>query len=343
MNRLKKLITRISSSAAIAVAILGLLGAGLGSVSQAFATTYMTHASVLEYNMVAAGTSQVVVAFTAGAADAGPTLTVNFGGWTGTTNGIVNTTQTINTTGCQALTGATNVLPSGTMLAAAGATSIVTVSNVGALTSGQSYCFDLTSASAVTNPTTAGQSNVVITDGTDTASTELDVISASPGDAVTVTATVPPSFTLGLSGNTDTFASNLSSGSTVVTTGVTATISTNADSGWGLWAEDSQGGLHSAAESSLIATVAPGSIHTFTTNSNQYGLGVATNPTANYAYGAGTTGGGLSTTAFNEIASNSAPAAGLTTVIHELADISGSTPAAQDYTDTITIVGDGSF
>jgi hypothetical protein len=328
MNRLKKLITRISSSAAIAVAILGLLGAGLGSVSQAFATTYMTHASVLEYNMVAAGTSQVVVAFTAGAADAGPTLTVNFGGWTGTTNGIVNTTQTINTTGCQALTGATNVLPSGTMLAAAGATSIVTVSNVGALTSGQSYCFDLTSASAVTNPTTAGQSNVVITDGTDTASTELDVISASPGDAVTVTATVPPSFTLGLSGNTDTFASNLSSGSTVVTTGVTATISTNADS---------------AAESSLIATVAPGSIHTFTTNSNQYGLGVATNPTANYAYGAGTTGGGLSTTAFNEIASNSAPAAGLTTVIHELADISGSTPAAQDYTDTITIVGDGSF
>ena len=309
-------------------------------ISTANAITYMTHASVLETNMVAGGSSPVYVSFTAGAADVASNFTVNFNGWTGGAVGAVNAAQTIATAGCIALTGATNVLP-GT-LAATGATSIVTVTGTTALTAGQSYCFELSSATAVTNPTSAGQSTVTLASVTtnDTTKVAIDNIT---GDTITLNATVTPTFTLTLSGTTDNFASNLSSASTIVTTGVTATINTNATSGWGLWAEDTQAGLHSASESHTIASVATGSIHTFTTGTEQYGLGVATNPAANYAYGGGTTGGGLSTSVYNEIASNNAPASGLTTVIHELSDVSSTTQAAQDYSDVITIVGAGSF
>ena len=118
---------------------------------------------------------------------------------------------------------------------------------------------------------------------------------------------------------------------------------TNATSGWGLWALDSQAGLRSALTSHTIGTVATGSNHAFTTGSEQYGLAVSAFNTVNYAYGGGTTGSGLSTTTYNQIATSAAPAANATTVIHELADISGSTQAAQDYSDVVTVVGAGSF
>ena len=320
--------------------MIGTLTAGL-IFQPAFAVTYLSHASVIETNMVAGGTSAVYVSFTAGAADVASNFTVNFNGWTGGAAGIVNGTQTVSTANCQAVTGATNTLPTSTSLTATGATSIVTVAGATALTSGSSYCFELT-GSAVTNPTSAGQSKVTLTSVTtnDTTNVEVDAITS---DTYTVSATVPPSFTLSLSGTTDAFASNLSSSSTVVTTGVTATINTNAANGWGLWAMDSQAGLHSTLASTLIGSVATGSNHTFTTGSNQYGLGVSTFNTANYAYGGGTTGGGLSTSQLYEIATNNAPASGVTTVIHELADVSATTPAAQDYSDVVTVVGAGSF
>ena len=339
MKKFKITITKIQNKFGIILALITLLTASLGYLPRAFATTYMTHANVIETNMNASGTSSVYVAFTAGAADLASNFTVNFSGWTGGAAGIVNAAQTVAGGGCQALTGATNVLP-GTLLAT-GATSIVTVTGATALTSGVSYCFELTSATAVTNPTSAGQSSVVLTSVTsaDTATVGIDNIT---NDTVTVSATVPPSFTLALSGTTDAFIGSLSSGATSTTTGVTATVNTNATSGWGLWAVDSQVGLHSASELHLIPSVAAGSLHTFTTGTEQYGLGVSAYNTTNYAYGGGTTGSGLSAT-YNQIATSAAPAANATTVIHELADISGTTQAAQDYTDIVTVVGAGSF
>jgi hypothetical protein len=74
-----------------------------------------------------------------------------------------------------------------------------------------------------------------------------------------------------------------------------------------------------------------------------YALGVSANNTANYAYGSSNAGGGLSNTAFNEIATSNTTASNVTFVTHELADISGTTPPATDYTDTITLIGAGSF
>src|SRR6266568_2545643 len=147
MNYLKRAVQsgKFSITAASLTLVLGVV-----ITPRVFATTYMTHATVMEYSMNASGTSSVAVSFTAGAADGAGSLTVNFGSWGGT----VNATQTVTTTGCQALTGAANILPGS--ITAAGAGSVATVSSVGALTSGQSYCFILSSSSAVTNPSSTG-------------------------------------------------------------------------------------------------------------------------------------------------------------------------------------------
>jgi hypothetical protein len=323
----------------IIAAVVGLVGANLALIPAAHATTYMTHASVLEYNMNASTTSSVAIAFTAGAADAAGTVTVNFGSWGGT----VNATQTVATTNCQTITGATNVLPSGTSLAAAGSGSTVTISNVSALTSGSSYCAILTSTSAVTNPAATGVYPVILTDAADTATTAVDVIT---NDQVSVSATVPPTFTMSLSGNTDAFGSLSSTGLTA-TGGVTTTIATNGNYGWYLSAMDSNAGLRSTSQAKTIASVATGSntaMNGGKIGTEAYALGVTTgNATTNYADAGGITGSGLSTTVYNQIASGTAATNGATVTTKELADVAATTPAATDYADTVSLVGAGSF
>jgi hypothetical protein len=314
-----------------------LVFASFVGVSPKVFASAMSNASVLETNMNASGTSSVYVVFKAGAADAAGTVTVNFNGFT------VNATQTVSTASCVAVFGgSTVVLPTTGTLSAAGATTTVTVSAVNALTSGTSYCFQLTSASAVTNPTAGNYNNVVITDGTDTTTVGVDVIS---NDQISVTATVPPSFTLTFGGNSDSLGA-LSSSTDTSSTGVSLTVATNAANGWGLWAEDANAGLHSTAANKTIATVPTTANYNFATNHNaeNYGMGVTTgNATTIYADAGGHTGAGLSTSAYNEIATAGAPTSSATVTVKELANISGTTPAAVDYGDTITIVGAGSF
>ena len=300
------------------------------------ASAIMTRASVIEYNMNASGTSAVAIVFTAGANDAAGTLTTNFGSW----GGSVNATQTVTTTGCMALTGATNVLP-GT-LTAAGSGQIATISGVTALTSGQSYCAILNSPTAVTNPAATGVYPVVLTDAADTATVAINVIT---NDQVVVSAVVAPTFTMSLSGNTDSFG-NLSASGVTSTTGVTTTISTNGNYGWFLMAMDSNAGLRSTSQAKTIASV-PTAANTSMTSrigTESYALGVTTaNATTAYANAGGTTGAGLSTTVYNQIATGSAAVSGATVNVKELANITGTTPAANDYSDTVSLVGAGSF
>ncbi len=324
---------------------IALIAVILIPLSKVFATS-MTNATVMEYNMNAAGSGKVAFAFTAGAADVAGTMTIDFGSWGGTVNG----TQSITTTGCQALTGATNVLPSTSTLAAAGSGNIVTVSNVNALTASQSYCAILSSNTAVTNPG-AGVYSVVMTDATDSATVAIDVIA---NDQVVVSATVAPTFTLALSGNADSFTSNLSSGSTAVTTGVTATVNTNAKTGYMLWGSDSNTGLKSTAQNYTIPSKTPGTNGSLSNGTEGYltalpaggitqgsGAGVTSATTAYASSGAGN-GSGLDATP-RQIASSTGTASGAVVTIKEYATISGNTPAATDYSDTITLVGAGSF
>lgn len=330
MNTVKARLQKLQ----LIVAAVVMVGANLALVPMIAHAATMTNASVIETNMNATGTSSFTIVFKAGAADIAGTLSVNFGAWGGTVNAV----QSVSTAGCIALTGAGNILPG--VLTAAGAGNTVTLSSVGALTAGQSYCATLTSATAVTNPG-AGVYSVVLNDAGDTTTVAIDVIA---NDQVVVSATVPPTFTMALSSNTDNLGT-LSAASVASSTGVNATISTNGNYGWFLWALDSQAGLNSTSQSKLIPTVPTGSNANMTTNigTEKYALGVTTgNATANYT-DSGFTGSGLSTTVYNKIASGNAAVAGAVATVKELATISATTPAATDYSDTVTLVGAGSF
>jgi len=157
-------------------------------------------------------------------------VTIGFNGadattWTGS-SGIVNATQTIDTATCDTeLGGSVDALPGS--VTAAGSGSTVTISSVGATTSGTTYCADLTSATAVTNAT-SGEYHPVITIGSDSNTVALRTIAE---DSVVVTATVPPSFNFAFNNTTaDAFGNLTTSGSS--TTGKTITLTTNAASGW---------------------------------------------------------------------------------------------------------------
>lgn len=326
----------------IGLLVLLLVAANLTLLPRAFAGT-ITNGSILETGttsnvnpMIASDAQELAVQFRpATAAPSGGSI-VFPAGFT------VSSTQTVTGTGCTTYFPGDTAI-SGTPTASGSGQTITLTGAIGAASTSTTYCFLLTNASAVTNNATPGAYQVTLTLGSDSQIDAIDVLS-SGANAYSVSATIVPSFTLSLGGSTDALGT-LSASSTVDSTGVVATINTNAATGWFLWAEDANGtnGLTSASTSSHIAAVSTGSPHTFTTGTNQYGLGVSTNGTTNYAYGGGTTGSGLSNTAFNEIATNASPASGLTTTLHEVADIVATQPPATDYTDTITVIGAGSF
>jgi len=312
---------------------------------KAFASS-LTKTSILEIGgasnanpMIASDGQQVVLDFkTVGSGST--TASVNFNNFSG---GTVNTTQSISSTGCTTYFPNATLLPGGS-LAASGSGTTVSITGITALAATTEYCTILTSTTAVTNPV-AGVYSALVTVGSDSQTAAFDVL-ASGANAYSITGTVAPTFTMSLSGTTDSFGSNLSASALTVSTGITATVSTNAASGWSLYAKDSNAGLASASAGHTIASVSPGSNVTMNGGSigaEKYALGVSTNNTANYAYNGGTTGGGLSSSAYNQIATSSSAGSNVTQVLHELADISASTQPGADYTDTVTVIGTGSF
>ena len=186
----------------------------------------------------------------------------------------------------------------------------------------------------------------VAVDGTDINNVALDVIS---NDQIVVSATVLPSFTMALTPNTDTLGTLTSSAYTVSTNNVSATINTNAVYGWSLWVEDSNAGLHSTIASKTIASlsVANHAMNAGAIGTEGYVIGAPTITTgtvaAPYVDTTGWNGGGVSNTSYSLLASNTVASSADVIPIKEIADISGTTPPATDYTDTITVVGAGSF
>ena len=274
--------------------------------------------------------------------------------WTDAANsGVVNLTQTVTTAQCVTDTGFT-ALP-GT-LSAAGSGSTVTISGVGAVTAGTTYCADLTSTSAVTNPTTQGEYHPTITHSGDSVTLALRIIAQ---DEIVVTATVPPSFNFQFNNTTTDAFGNLTTAG-VSTTGKTITLSTNANSGWIVWAKSlkgtTKGSLESAAAGNYLITssFALGSAsHNLTASVEDYGLAVTTitngtgsgTPSADAAYDStsGTKLGVLDSQNFRPIASSNGPGSSDAVSFVERASITGATPAANDYTDTITFIGAGNF
>jgi len=280
--------------------------------------------------------------------------------------------------GASAMTTSTTGLPAtfnGTTLTAwptLGATATAAGQSVtftsGDLTVGTQYGFFLTAgitlpaaAGAYTNIITTQDASAVAIDTDKVAVRVLANVSSNPGDQVVVTATVPPTFNFALSGVADAFTTDLSSSAAVSTTGVTATVTSNASHGWVAWAKDAnssggKGSLKSATSGNYLiagASAVGSAARTLTNNTEDYGLGVALTTdaagggtvTVDAAYNstASTKIGTLDAATLEPIASANGTANGDVITLQERATITGMTPAATDYTDTITVIGAGLF
>lgn len=288
-------------------------------------------------------------------------FTVNFNGadsstWTGNSGAVATSGMTVTAvSGCDVGATAASGSPS-----VSGSGSTLTVTSITALSAATVYCFDITKASTgvVTTPT-AGEYHPVITEtggATDSTTVAVRVVSS---DQVVVNAVVPPTFNFAISGcssNIDNFSANLSSGSVGTTSGCTVTVNTNAKNGWLAWAKDANGGLASTAASKTITSTTPGTNATLSAGTEGYVLGVTSitnggggTATATNAYGDGAggvagaaQGSGLDST-LRLIISSNGTASNASFVVKERAAITTITPAANDYTDTITLVGAGYF
>ncbi len=213
------------------------------------------------------------------------------------------------------------------------------------------YCFNFTSAG--TNSASSGNDKVGSVITQTAAGAEIDSafyatsLVATNEDTITVTAVVPPTFTFLLSGTADTFTTNLST-TTSVTSGKTLTIMTNAANGWTAWVQSANAALNSTATGGTIATA--GTIDgspTDLSGTTGYVLDVDTGtgtPTIAGEYdGTNATSGGTLATSFQQIASGDAPTATDTVTLIERAKIVASQIAANDYTDTLTVIAAGLY
>jgi hypothetical protein len=223
------------------------------------------------------------------------------------------------------------------------------------LVAGTLYCFNWTNSAAVQVKAGATSSNTgsittrtgvpgaIDTSGYSTASVS--------GDQISVTATVPSTFSFALSGTTDALGTLSTASVTSSPTPRTATVNTNSKNGWMVWARDANTGLTSTTASATIASTTPGSNSTLSAGTAGYNTGVTSSQVggtgtisiaaAFVGTGAGQ-GGGLDTTLRALATSNGTADTAVLTIENNVA-ISATTAAASDYADTITVIGAGLF
>jgi hypothetical protein len=243
-------------------------------------------------------------------------------------------------------------------------TGIGTASNVtsqtvtfpsGELAVGTLYCFNWTNSAAVQVKSSATSSNVgSITTRTSAPATidtaEYSTVSIAD-DQITVSASVPQSFSFALSGNVDALGSLTAGLVTTSPTPRTVTVNTNSANGWMVWARDANTGLASTSASTTIASTTPGTNSTLNGSAEGYNLGVTTTQgggtgtitTAAAFVGTGAGQGGGLDTSLRTLTSSNGTAQNAVLTLKNNVSISTLTAAATDYTDTITVVGAGLF
>jgi hypothetical protein len=333
----------------IFTAIVSLLGIYAGGLQPVFAGT-LTQSTIMEYNMATSGVGNIAVAFKTASASA-TSVSMNFSTITAASGTLGSAPSMTSTTlaNCQALFGASVVaVPSPTSPSVSSPTISFSTTAMSASTY---YCAIITGTNLVTNPATAGTYTIPLTVGSDTQTDGIDVISS---DTYTISGTVPSSFTMSLGSGSDTFTGNLTSTTYTTTTGETVTINTNSASGWMLWAADANAGLLSSSKSQSVGSVATGSLDDMSTGTyvghNAFAVGVtsvsAGSAATNYNDSTGYKGGGITATStgFQQIASDpSSNTSADNVTVKLLADVAATDPASNDYNDTITLVGAGSF
>jgi len=223
---------------------------------------------------------------------------------------------------------------------------------------GQFYCFNFTGASSTIGAAGNNKVGQLKTQGgspfVDTVNWATSVV-ASNTDQITVTASVAAQMTFSLNANSVSLGT-LASGSTTAGSAVTQSVSTNARNGWISWVKSgTNGGSNAGALHSTIANsdiVSPGSFDgapETLSSTGGYVLDVNLNSCGGCTIGAeynGTTadeGGFLSYNIFRQTAHYTAPASANTVDLVVKARSAATTPAAADYTDTLTVVAAGSF
>jgi hypothetical protein len=230
------------------------------------------------------------------------------------------------------------------------------------LTVGTTYCFNFAGTTTLITGTAgndiAGKVETFNTGAViDSANFATSVVS---NDQIIISAVVPPIFSFILNGNTDAFTTDLSSTSVVSTAGRTASVATNAKNGWVTWVKSANAGLNSVSTGQAIPTA--GTLDdtptTLTPGTSQYVLDVdvttdsavgAGTVSQGVAYGAeynGTTtsqGGTLSSSVFQPVAASDGTTGGDVLTLIERATVSAVQAAANDYTDTLTVIAAGRF
>lgn len=328
----------------------------LFSVFQLFAARVnaasLTSTHIMFHRMMAATATTFSLVFTVPSGNSGSEASIRIefpDSYTVATTGI-----TAGGTGCSATT-----VP-GTLAATGSNTpgsKNISITGVTDLSASATYCVTVDRTSTndpITNPA-AGPYSITISTRTgadaliDSATIGARVIT---NDQIAVSAVVPPSFNFVLDGNSTAFTANLDSGSVQQTQERTVTISTNASTGWIAWAKGANTGLTSAAAGHTIPAITPGTGANLTAGAEGYVLGVdstdaggggTVSVTAAYqGTDSNNNGSGLDTT-YRQIASSNGTANGDVLQLYGKASIAGQTPAANDYSDTWTVIGAGSF
>jgi hypothetical protein len=228
---------------------------------------------------------------------------------------------------------------------------------VTAMANSTTYAFFITGSGLITNP--AASTTILHTiftrdsgDATTGDTKDISVPTISD-DQIVLTATVPPSFTF-VFGNNAQSLGTLSTGAISSGAGTTITITSNSASGWNTWVKSSTATLASANASYSIATsgsidAAPSTISAGTEGyvldvdkTTDAGGGGTVTIDAEYN-GTTTSQGGTLSTSYQSVATSNGTAAGDVLTLVPRVAISGSTKAASDYTDTLTVVGAGIF
>jgi len=309
--------------------------------------------------MATATNSSIRVVFTtSGSPGTVDTVKLDFGtAWhAASPAGTVAVSQTVDTSTCAAESGATALPTSGSFTGTGASNQTITVTGVSALSASTAYCFDLT-GNAVLNPA-AGSYFITVTTQNgatvdDTARVDVPIVS---NDSITVTASVPPTFTFALDSNTTAFTAELSPGTKQTTTPRTVTINTNAKTGWVAWLRNGDSnGLFSPSVNYNIVPTTPGTAVNVDTSpsTEQYVWGVtadtqaagvgSTTLVAAYDATGGTNEGSGVDNSYRQIASGNGTSQDAVLTLAAAATISPITPAASDYSDTIQVIGAGNF
>ena len=285
--------------------------------------------------------------------------------------GFVVTTGTPTVgTGTYPTTPASITIPPGTLTASATAgTRDILVSGFtsASLTNTTLYGFTIP-AGSITNPASAGQYGITVCSETvagtaGCASNTIDTTSVftyiygagANGDQVTVNASVAANFSFALSANSDTIP-KIDSSAPQTSAGVTMTVSTNSPLGYTAFVKSKNAALTSAT-----APTTPINTGTFnaspdlmTGGSSIYGFVPSTSASGGInsgviAYDAeynvldGTHGGSFNGTNFASFQSRNGFSSGDQISLKERATVSNTVAAANDFTDTLTIVAAGNF